>query len=85
MALTMCYLIVVILESFLLCRPFAYNWDKTIEGSCANQTSIFLSAGVINLLIDVMIVTLPMPMLWRLRMPLGRKIALSGVFGMGAL
>ncbi len=84
-ALTMCYCTVVLLEAFLLCRPFAYNWDKTIDGECADTTKAFLSAGIINLLLDVCIVVMPMPLLWKLKMPIANKIGISAMFSLGAL
>jgi len=73
----------VFLEAFLLCRPFAYTWDKTIDGKCADTTKAFLSAGIINLLIDVVVIILPMPMLWKLQIPLGKKLAITAMFSMG--
>ncbi|KAA6409428.1 MAG: integral membrane [Lasallia pustulata] len=85
MALTCCYCATVFLETFLVCRPVAYNWDKTIVGGkCGNQPTIYFSAGLMNLLLDIVILVLPMPMLWGLKMPLFKKIALTAVFGMGA-
>jgi len=85
MALTICYCLVVFLEGFLLCRPFAYNWDKSIAGSCAALDQAYLSAGIINILVDAIIIVLPMPMLWKLQLPVSKKIGLSVMFGIGAL
>lgn len=84
MAIALCFCLIVFLEAFLICRPFNYNWDKTIKGSCSNELNIYLGTSIINLLIDVMVIVLPMPMLWRLQMSLSKKIALTGIFGMGA-
>ena len=85
-ALTISYCLMVILEAFLLCQPLAFNWDKTIPGGfCANQQSAYISAGIINLIIDVTIIVLPMPMLWGLQMAFMRKVALTGIFSIGAL
>ena len=84
MVATCCYCLIVVLEALIVCRPLAYNWDKTINGgTCGNQPKIYLSTGIMNLLLDVTIIVLPMPMLWRLQLALSKKIALSLVFGMG--
>ncbi|MCJ1263085.1 hypothetical protein MMC22_002955 [Lobaria immixta] len=83
MALTLCYFVSVVLEALLLCRPVPYGWDKSIHGVCGNQQLGFLLTGIVNLIIDVFIVLLPMPMLWGLQMPLMKKVAISGIFGMG--
>lgn len=42
-------------------------------------------AGLLNILTDLVIIVLPMPMLWRVRLPLRRKAALGLLFGSGAL
>ena len=74
----------VILETFLLCRPVAYNWDKTIDGGrCADTIKAYLSAGIINLLIDVGIVIMPIPVLWKLQLPATKKFGISAMFSIG--
>jgi hypothetical protein len=85
MALTSAYFIMVFLEAFLLCTPVQFNWNKSIDGTCANEQMAFLSAGIINLLIDLIVVLLPMPMLWNLQMGLPKKIGLSAMFGIGLM
>lgn len=85
MAVSIGYFIMVILEAFLLCKPFAYSWDKLREGHCGNEHDVYLSSGIMNLFIDVIIVVLPMPMLWGLQLGLAKKLALTFIFGVGAL
>lgn len=85
MALTICFNTVVVLEAFLLCRPFAYNWDLAVAGSCADTNKAWLSAGIINLLIDVCIIYMPLPLLWKLQMPVMKKIGITAMFGVGAV
>jgi len=63
----------------------AYNWDRTIHGTCGDTTALYLSTGIVNLIIDVGIVSLPMPMLWGLQMKFAKKLALSLIFGLGFL
>lgn len=85
MAVSIGYLIMVVLEAFLLCKPFAYSWNKLRKGHCGNERRVYLSSGGVNLFIDVMIVILPMPMLWGLQLGLHKKIALTFIFGLGAV
>ena len=72
-----------ILEEFVICRPLAYQWNKSIKGVCGDQTLSFLIPGVINLVLDLLIIALPMPVLWNLQMRTAKKIATSAVFGIG--
>lgn len=44
-----------------------------------------MAGGILNLILDVTVILLPMPMLWGLQIKRGKKWALTGVFGLGAL
>ena len=84
--LTLAYWFSTVMTAFLICRPFAYNWDKvTINGHCGDVSTYYLSTAIVNLLIDVLIVALPLPLLWSLQMKTSRKIALTGIFSLGAM
>ena len=62
----------------------AYRWDPTIRGGvCGNQKPFDMFIAVFNLLLDITTVVLPMPIVWRLQMALGKKVAVSGIFSMG--
>lgn len=77
------YFTATVLACCLICRPFAYNWNQSIHGTCGDQKSLDLFIGVFNLLMDITTVALPLPVLWGLQMPTGRKVALSALFSMG--
>ncbi|KAL4803356.1 hypothetical protein BDV18DRAFT_162920 [Aspergillus unguis] len=84
MSVIVAWAIATILAGCLICRPFAYNWDKTIEGgSCGDQVASFTATGVINLVTDVIVLVLPMPSLSRLQMATYKKVTLITVFGLG--
>lgn len=84
MSIIVAWAIATILAGCLICRPFAFNWDKTIaDGYCGNQVSSFTATGVINLVTDVAVLVLPMSSLYKLQMALYKKITLITVFGLG--
>jgi len=86
MAISICYLISVLLETFLICKPVQYNWNKKIHGTCSTKAKeTYLAAGIINLVIDIFIVVMPMPVLFRLSIPIGKKVGLIAVFGVGGV
>ncbi|KAI1075918.1 hypothetical protein F5B20DRAFT_558382 [Whalleya microplaca] len=86
MAVSVVYFLSVFLEAFVLCKPVAYNWDKTISGGeCYNQTLAYLIAGSTNLVIDAWVVALPMPMLFGLRVSLLKKFGIASMFSLGIL
>ncbi|KAL2041589.1 hypothetical protein N7G274_005971 [Stereocaulon virgatum] len=79
------YCVAIILACCLICRPFSYNWDRTIRGTCGDQKSLDLAIAVLNLLLDVTTVGLPMPVLWRLQMATSKKVIVSGILSMGII
>ena len=84
MGLTIAYMVGCFITFFALCRPFAYNWDPTIEGGqCGDRYLPFLLSSIFNLLLDFAIIVLPLPVLWSLQMKNKRKLALTAVFGVG--
>ena len=85
LGLNLAYFLAVILQTLLICQPVAFNWDQTIAGSCGDQKTSDEVIGVLNILYDVILIILPMPMLWRLQMATSRKLALSAIFGMGIM
>ncbi|KAG6354623.1 hypothetical protein INS49_004641 [Diaporthe citri] len=87
MALTFLYLIFVILQEFVFCRPVKYNWDQSIPGYCDvdGQRIAFAFAGGTNLVIDATVVALPMPKILRLKMSLRKRLSIVSMFSFGVL
>ncbi|KAI1472490.1 uncharacterized protein F4812DRAFT_15076 [Daldinia caldariorum] len=69
----------------VLCRPFAYNWDKTIDGHCVNMMDVFRYVSLPNIVTDVAIVAIPFPMLYKLQVSRERKVGLFVTFLAGGL
>ncbi|KAL3495821.1 hypothetical protein BJX62DRAFT_195160 [Aspergillus germanicus] len=73
-----------ILLGMLMCQPFAYNWDKTIDnGHCGNSDAMQLALSWVNMLIELMIIALPTSILWKLQMSWRSKVILNVVFSLG--
>ncbi|KAL5339806.1 hypothetical protein BJX70DRAFT_139713 [Aspergillus crustosus] len=86
MTIVWLWAISVILETLLLCRPLAFNWDITLEGGkCGNRNATYVVTGTLNLVTDLMVMALPIPHIWKLQLGIAKKIALSVVFSMGLL
>lgn len=75
----------LILQAFLICRPFDKVWDPLLPGTCGSSKASFLADGIVNIIIDLTMIILPMPLVWQLQMSQQRKIALTVVFGLGIL
>ncbi|KUI53671.1 hypothetical protein VP1G_01089 [Cytospora mali] len=79
------WMLVVILGSFLICQPVAYNWDQSINGHCGSSVTLWLSHGVLNIVTDLIVLTLPMPYIYSLEMALYKKLVLMVTFSLGLL
>lgn len=84
MGLVILWCLTVILCGFFLCRPFAFNWNQSIEGgNCGDQVKSYIITGALNICTDIMVLGLPLPIVWKLHAPLANRIALLGLFAIG--
>lgn len=74
-----------IIQIFLICQPFAAQWDPHILGTCGDQVTSFLIIETIGLLLDVGIFTLPPVIMTRLKTPTKMKVQIVVVLNMGAV
>ncbi|KAI1261471.1 hypothetical protein F5Y18DRAFT_440370 [Xylariaceae sp. FL1019] len=82
------YLTSIIISTFIIVPHNGESWDDAIEQRAGRQQfslcwGISLSSAVT--LIDLYIVILPIPSLWRLRMSTRRKIQITAVFLVGII
>ncbi|KAK3374546.1 hypothetical protein B0H63DRAFT_418684 [Podospora didyma] len=73
------------LQVFLLCRPFAASYNPAIKGKCGNQVASFIAIGAFNIVTDILILALPIPTVWALKMATAAKIGLTAVFALGLI
>lgn len=55
-------------EAVLICRPLAKDWNLHLHGVCGSNDNGVLVGGILNVITDFTMITLPMPMIWRLQM-----------------
>lgn len=77
------YWVACVFTTSLLCTPIQYNWDITTKGSCGNVLAIELFSGAFNMAIDIWVVFLPLPIIWKLQLTSQRKWALIAAFSLG--
>ncbi|KAJ8058289.1 hypothetical protein OCU04_012483 [Sclerotinia nivalis] len=72
-----------LLVSIFSCEPINGFWDLTVESKCIDSKWFFVGNSIPNILADIVILGLPMPDLWHLRMSRRSKAAVSGMFLLG--
>lgn len=65
------------------CTPMSQQWAPVPGGHCRDITIDQIVSVTINIILDIAMTIMPMPMLWGLQMPLKNKVAVSAMFGMG--
>ncbi|KAI1378068.1 hypothetical protein F4677DRAFT_34528 [Hypoxylon crocopeplum] len=76
----------VIAQEFILifsCTPISTYWDHDPSGKCLDSNLLGWMNSIGNIVTDVVILVLPIPVVWRLNLKRGRKWAVIGIFGLG--
>jgi hypothetical protein len=86
MFLVVGYNVALIFPLIFACTPIRRNWDVTItDGSCIDRTPLYMATAVLNMITDVLLLVLPIPMVIRLQMPRAQKAGLICIFGVGSM
>ena len=73
------------LANIFSCMPVELMWDLSLKGRCFNFNIFWFSIGIIETVIDIIILILPIKMITGLQMSRRKKIVLSGIFLLGGL
>ncbi|KAI8964165.1 hypothetical protein F5Y11DRAFT_316800 [Daldinia sp. FL1419] len=76
---------VTIIIANLSCVPLQRIWDITVDGKCNIPMPLQVMAAALNLVIDISILVLPQPVIWKLHMPKTKRLGVSVVFAIGIL
>ncbi|KGO73924.1 hypothetical protein PITC_016800 [Penicillium italicum] len=81
------YFVAVITTIAAACRPTSYFWDQyidpTAKGTCIDVPNFFFVSGIVAVLIDVMILCVPVPVIWKLQMPKSQRVAVTSILLLG--
>ncbi|KAI0183597.1 hypothetical protein EV127DRAFT_474986 [Xylaria flabelliformis] len=85
--LTIAWTIAFLFTNIFQYEPVSGYWSKEPQNRVATQelTRMYLSQSYADVSLDVAIISLPVPLVWKLQMSFDRKVAISGIFLLGAL
>ncbi|KAK1658243.1 hypothetical protein BDP55DRAFT_565498 [Colletotrichum godetiae] len=77
----------IIIASLLLfhCQPIRTNWDPYAAGTCLNSAVLYMAIAVSNIVSDVVLFIIPIPMVLRLQMRPAVKVGAVLMFGIGSI
>ncbi|CDM29535.1 hypothetical protein DTO013E5_5138 [Penicillium roqueforti] len=88
MFLVLGYWVTIIVTVAVACRPLPYFWlaytDPTAVGVCIDVPKFFFGNGIAAMLIDVIILCMPMPTIYKLQMQSSQKLAVVGILLLGS-
>ncbi|KAJ6011415.1 hypothetical protein N7451_002827 [Penicillium sp. IBT 35674x] len=62
------------------CNPIPRAWNTTIPGKCVDTVAWYTATAAISFAIDIWILIIPIPLIWRLKTSLRRRIYLLVAF-----
>lgn len=70
---------------FVVCRPFWVNWGplEMQQTHCFDKMSLFLWISLPNIITDLALIALPLPIIWKLQLSNNLKAALTVTFLIG--
>jgi hypothetical protein len=85
MAIVVSYTIWTELGSIFACVPVRAFWTKEAGAKCINQYATWFTNAAINILTDIALIILPIPVIRNLNLARRQKQALIGIFAVGGL
>lgn len=68
------------------CKPINAYWNNFAQAPyCLNSPKMLLGYEITNLFVDVFILCIPLPIVWKLHLQTSKKAGLVGIFLLGAL
>ena len=85
-ALTVAWMVIIIFVVSLQCRPIKALLDPTvIAPRCLNNSLGLLVTEIVNACLDLVLLSLPISSVAKLRLDLRERLGMAGLFAMGGL
>jgi hypothetical protein len=85
---TVCYGLTFLFAFAFQCSPVSFNWNGWAGehvGKCVHTNPLVVSAAAINIVLDVYVISLPIPKVLKLQASISTKIQVIFMFGVGFL
>ena len=87
MAANVAYCIICIFLYAFNCEPQYYTWHVVLNApaKCIPIVNVIMAIGGVNLVTDLVILIMPLPLIWRLNLRPNQKWGLLAIFLTGTL
>ena len=76
---------VITLMTYFYCTPVYKAYMPQVDGDCLNPARLYMATASLNIVTDVMLFVLPIPMVLHLRMGKAQKVGAVVIFGIGSV
>lgn len=86
--LTTSYPIIMWIVMSVACRPVSFYWRQYVgatDGVCIDVLVFYLAFGIVNMINDLIILTVPIPRIMMLQMNKRKKVSIMGIMLLGSL
>lgn len=83
-AVVMAWSLGILLTLIFICVPVEGYWNKTMPAKCLEDKNVQITNAIGNIITDVSLLALPIPIIWKLNLSFERKVALTAIFGLGS-
>ena len=67
-----------------MCTPVTVFIEPYYGNNCINETPVFLSVAISSTILDFFVLSMPVPMVLRLHLPLKQRLGVLGILMLGA-
>ncbi|KAI1204919.1 uncharacterized protein F4807DRAFT_465155 [Annulohypoxylon truncatum] len=78
-----CWSLSQVIVGIFNCRPIDGFWEKTADSKCISHYPQWYINAAGNIMTDIVILVLPLPVLRHLHMPRAQRVVLIGIFSLG--
>jgi len=76
--------IAICFATLFACTPISKAWDITVVGTCVDRLPIYEFQAIQGVVLDVLIILIPIPMIFGLRLSKAKKFGLIFMFTVGS-
>jgi hypothetical protein len=85
---TICYGLTFLFAFAFQCSPVSHNWngwDGEHQGACVQTNSLVVAAAAFNIVLDIWVISLPIPKVMTIQASLNTKLQVVFMFSIGFL
>lgn len=75
--------VVASIVPWIFCHPIHKDVDPLMKGKCDSSIGWFTASAFVNAFLDLVVLVLPMPIIWKLHLKTARKVSVTLAFLLG--